>query len=463
MLPIPEGPATDLDQLYKTLRPEPLVNPQEFQRFYRPQINVVRGEDTVLTLADLLKQSYRALPYRAFLMGHAGVGKSTEITRLLDEVKDRQIGVRLSVATELNPASFEVFDVVMLMMIRLAEEAEKRGALPLLSRRSVSKIERLFDTEETKQSEDRESAVSAEAGAGVKDGSGWAGLFGLFGSTKAEIKYGVERKTETKEYRFRRHLPELVEACNQLIDACNESLLKKEDREWILVVEDLEKMGISPQQLQKLFIQYGTVFTSLNVNMIFTIPVWLAYSQEAERLPLEKHMVYDTPVYRQNHTPHEAGRKAVQHVLEARVSSALFVEGQMHRLIVASGGNLRDLFALVQEAGGAARRRPQGDKVIGEEDVNSAINKMRRDYRMKIGISPYDQNPISQEEKTKRLLSVYENKEGNKTPDPALYALLRARALQEFNGQFWFGVHPLVVDILKSDKHLKDDVPGGSY
>ncbi len=463
MLPIPEGPATNLEQLTKTLRPEPLIKAQEFQRFYRPDMNAVRGEDTVLTLADLLKQSYRALPYRAFVMGHAGVGKSTEITRLLEEVKDRQIGVRLSVATELNPASFKVFDVVMLMMIRLAEEAKERGALPLLSEQSVSKIERLFDTEETKQSSSRDSAVSAEAGAGVKDGSGLAGLFGLFASTKAEIKFSAERKSETKEYRFRRHLPDLVEACNQLIDACNESLFAKEEREWILVIEDLEKMGISPEQLKELFIQYGTVFTSLNVNMIFTIPIWIAYSQEAERLPLQKHMVYDTPVYKQDHSTHEDGQKAVRQVLEARVSPTLFAKGQMQRLIVASGGNLRDLFALVQDAGGAARRRTHGEKVIGDEDVARSINKMRRDYRMKLGNSPYDQHSISDEDKTKRLISVYGNESGNKTPDPVLYALLRARALQEFNGQYWFGVHPLVVDILKSDKHLNDDAPGGSY
>ncbi len=460
MLPIPEGPAATLEQLTKTLRPEPLINAQEFHRFYRPQINAVRGEDTVLTLADLLKQSYRALPYRAFVMGHAGVGKSTEITRLLEEVEERQIGVRLSVTTELNPASFKVFDVVMLMMIRLAEEAKERGAPPELS---VSKIERLFDTEETKQSSSRDSAVSAEAGAGVKDGSGWAALFNLFGSVKAEMKYSAERKSETKEYHFRRHLPDLVEACNQLINACNESLFAKEKREWILIIEDLERAGISPEQLKELFIQYGTVFTSLNVNMIFTIPIWLAYSQEAERLPLEKHMIYDTPVYKQDHSPHVDGRSAVQQVLEARVSPALFAKGQMERLIVASGGNLRDLFALVQDAGGAARRRIHGEKVIGDDDVTRSINKMRRDYRMKLGISPYDQHSISDEDKTKRLISVYGNESGNKTPDPVLYALLRARALQEFNSQYWFGVHPLVVDILKSDKHLKDDDPGGSY
>ena len=70
--------------------------------------------------------------------------------------------------------------------------------------------------------------------------------------------------------------------------------------------------GPATDLLQELFIQYGTVFQDLRVNMIFTIPVWLAYSPEANRLPFERHMIHDTPVYDQKHGPHQHGRAAVQ-------------------------------------------------------------------------------------------------------------------------------------------------------
>jgi|GEM_PF-4324790 flagellar biosynthesis regulator FlaF len=120
MLPIVDGPATDLDHLHLTLRPEPLVEPEEFKKYYRPEVNQVRGEDTVARLSRKLQQAYQTL----------------------------------------------------------------------------------------------------------KDKTG---------------------------------------------------------KEWILVVEDLDKTGIGPQQLQELFIQYGNVFQDLRVNLIFTIPVWLAYSSEAVR------------------------------------------------------------------------------------------------------------------------------------------------------------------------------------
>ena len=59
MHPIAGGPATNLDQLYRTLRPEPLIGAEEFKMYYRPQVNRVRGEDTVARLSLKLQQAYR--------------------------------------------------------------------------------------------------------------------------------------------------------------------------------------------------------------------------------------------------------------------------------------------------------------------------------------------------------------------------------------------------------------------
>ncbi len=439
------------------------MEPEEFKKYYRSQVNAVRGEDTVARLSLKLQQSYRALPFKAFVMGHPGVGKSTEISRLLERVKEQHVGVRLSIATELNPASFKVFDVLLLMLARLAEEADRIKAIPLggIFGHLVSDVEQWFGTEQVKSARATTIGAEVEAGAGIKGGSPWAALLGLFASAKAEMKYASDRKTETIEYRLRR-LPDLVDLCNRLLDASTETLLAKTGKEWILVVEDLDKTGISPQQLQELFIQYGTVFQDLRVNMIFTIPVWLAYSPEANRLPFERHMIHDTPVYDQKHVAHPNGRAAVQAVLEARVSPTLFAEGQMTRLIVASGGNLRDLFALVLDAGEGARLRNPPSAVIGPGNATVAINKMRREYRMKLGQSPYDAEQIPYSKKAERLIAVYADAPDNDIPDPVLYSLLRGRAIQEFNGDGWYGVHPLVVDILKEQQHLKPQDPGGT-
>jgi hypothetical protein len=70
--------------------------------------------------------------------------------------------------------------------------------------------------------------------------------------------------------------------------------------------------------------------------------------------------------------------------------------------------------------------------------------------------------PIPYPEKTSKLLAVYNDAPDSGVPDAALYSLLRGRAIQEFNGDRWCGVHPLVVDILKEQRHLKPQDPGGT-
>ncbi len=464
MPPLPDGPATNLDDLYLTLRPEPLTKAEEFKKYYRGEVNKVRGEDKVDRLSLKLRQAYDGPPFKAFLMGHPGVGKSTEVSRLLATVEEQFVGVQLSIATELNPASFKVFDVLILMMALLADKARSMETLPLPTsdiKRLASDIEQWFGTEEVRRIRTGSAGVEAEAGTGLKGDSPLAGLFGFFASIKANLKYADERRKETIEYRPDR-LRELVDLCNRLIVECSHALRDKTRKEWLLVVEDLDKTGISPQQLRDLFIQHGTVFRELRVNIIFTIPVWLAYSPEADRLPFERFMIHDTPVYDKNHESHRAGRDAVKAVLEARASPSLFAEGQMTKLVEASGGNLRDLFALVLDAGEGARLENPGATVIGPADTTAAINKMRRDYRMKLGESPYDAERIPYPEKWKKLLDVYRGAPNHDVPDRVLYSLLRARAVQEFNGPGWFGVHPLVVDILKDQGHLQPQDLGGT-
>jgi hypothetical protein len=134
------------------------------------------------------------------------------------------------------------------------------------------------------------------------------------------------------------------------------------------------------------------------------------------------------------------------------MSLDLFEPEQMTRLIIASGGNLRDLFTLVNYAADTATLR-SSDK-IGAGDATAAIVNLRSDYQGRLGQSPYDPETVKYEDKADRLLKIYNSDKVADIPDAVLYSLLNARAVQEFNGQRWFGVHPLVVDILAKQNRL---------
>jgi hypothetical protein len=209
---------------------------------------------------------------------------------------------------------------------------------------------------------------------------------------------------------------------------------------------------------------YSHIFRDLRTHLIFTVPIGLYYSDKAAQLPFEKNcslVIPDTPVYQQDHSPNESGRIAIQAVLEARMNLDLFEPGQMLQLVVASGGNLRDLFGMVNYAAVSAILRPTNNDKISAADVNRSLVKYRSDYERQLGQSPFDRQTIAYSEKADLLERIYKGEKVAQVPDPVLYSLLSARAVQEFNGQRWFGVHPLVVDILAEQKKLTPSIDGG--
>jgi hypothetical protein len=472
--------ATTLDTAYKTLGPAPLLKAEDFEAFYRSDINRFRGVDAIARLRLGLERAAGAQHYKALLMGHSGVGKSTEITRLLREasIASKFSPIRLSVTEHLDPVAFKPFDVPLLMLHEMVEHTrkpvEEGGAGKAPSDALLGKVLQWFASETSRIEQSTSIAASAEAGAGPRATSMLAKVLGLFASLRGEMKYASTRKREVVEYRLSQ-LNSLLEACNDLMRECNDMLMAASGREWLFVVEDFDKAGVRPEAAKDLFVTYRNVILGLQCHMVFTLPIALGYSSKAGDLPVSQQQIFciqDTMVFDRVHKPHDGARQAIRAVLEARVDAKVFADGQIERLIIASGGNLRDLFAMTSLACDSALLR--GGKVVEAGDVTQAIREMRSRYERGLGDGPYDealsedgQEPITYDKKAELLLRIYRGEEAAKVPNPVLYSLLRSRAVQEFNGERWFGVHPLVVDILAAqgriDRQSDGTIPGGTF
>ena len=458
-------PAVSLEEVYKTLKPEPLDTPEQLKAFYREEINQVRGGNKMQRIQLRLNRAYKdRIPYKACVMGHRGVGKTTELSRLIQAVKQRFCTIRFSAVSSLDPGSFKSLDVLLLMMAEIAERTaqpiNQGGTGKRPSDRRLQEIWDWFATEKATREQAQTATATIEAGAGVKEESLWSKVLGLFATLKGEIKFAATRKQEVVEYRLNR-MSSLIEVANRLLDECNESLRAVQGQQWLFVAEDFDRAGIPSARIEELFITYANIFQDLRVHMIFTLPISLYYSTSAARLPFASDcsfVVPDTPMYRPDHTPNEPGRAAVREVLAARMDLGLFEPDQLLRVIVTSGGNLRDLFALVNHAADSALLR--GGKQINAEDVQGAVVTLRSDYERRLGQSPYDREEVSYSDKVDLMQRIYNGEKEAQITNPALYSLLNARSVQEFNGQRWFGVHPLVVDILGAQGHLTPDASG---
>lgn len=458
-------PATTLEDVYRTLQLTPLQTPEQLEAFYEPAINETRGGDKMKRIRLRLNRAAKdGIPFKACIMGHRGVGKSTELSRLIHQVTGQFRAIRFSATTALDPGSFRPLDVVLLMMAEIAEHTakpvEQGGAGTPPSEVRLREIWDWFATEEVTRQQAQEMTTRVEAGAGIKGDTLWAQVLGLFAALKGEIKYASTRKSSIVEYRLTR-LNSLIEVANKLLDECNHLLQITQDRQWLFVGEDFDKAGITTERIEELFITYANIFQDLRSHLIFNLPIGLYYSDRAPGLPFPgdcSFVIPDTPVYQSDHEVNETGRQALTKVLNARMSPELFEPEQQMRLIVASGGNLRDLFVLVNYAADTALLREASQ--INSEDASSAILNLRSDYERRLGLSPFDRAQVTYDDKAKRLVEVYNGDTEVKIPDEVMYALLNGRAVQEFNGKRWFGVHPLVIDILADQDRLPRNPAG---
>lgn len=453
--------ATTLEDVYKTVSSEPLMTRPEIEAFYRGCLNEVRGGDKVRNMALGLERSWNAGYYKAFLMGHPGVGKSTELTRLVDQVSRQFRSIRFQVTKELDPGGFKPFDVLLLMMVRIVEETgrpvSEGGAGHRPSEDLLGEVQDWFAKEEATVTEGRKTEMQAAAGIGPSSDSLWQKVLGVFANLKGEFKYAADRSIKKVEYRLER-LSALIELVNRLVSECNQLLRAATNCEWLFIGEEFDRIAIRPGLVEDFFLKHGNIFNDVQAHLIFTIPIGLVYSEKRTQLscPGDRiHLVPDTQVFDRDHKAFKEGRDALKEILEARVSPKLFGPGQMKRLIVASGGNLRDLFTMVSQAADSALLNSAAKSKIGKVDVDRAINDLRTDYIRRLGVGPYDAEKLTYEQKATRLIAVYNRAPGYDVPDPVLYSLLNARAVQEFNGERWFGVHPLVVDILKTQGKLE--------
>jgi hypothetical protein len=473
------GPATTLEDAQQTLSPGPLVKPDEFVAYYRDALKPLRGQDLVGKLTRRLGRSHGSVPFKALIMGHAGVGKSTELTRLTRDpaVQEKFRIIRFNIADTLDPISFQPFDVLLVMLLELVQQTSlpiSQGGAGQFPRASMMReLESWFAETNLISRTEVTGEAGVQVGAGTDNASLWNLFLPVMAKVNGEAKYAQSRSSESVRTCLRR-LDGLTRAANNLMVECNRLLreaTEPQPREWLFLGEDFEKAGVAPQPTEDFFITYANVLRNLQTHFIFTLPISLGYSDKADHLPISGDLILSLPdimVFDQQHRPHVAGRAALRELLEARMVSALFEPECQERLLVASGGNLRDLFRMVSSAADSA----VGDRRdrINHNDATQAIRDLRTHYERKLGESPFElESKVSQpsyEKKVACLLKIYEGNREVRVPTPELYSLLRARAVQEFNGDRWFGVHPLVVDILAEQgqipRPLTEPVPGGT-
>lgn len=260
-------PATTLAEMPKTLHPEALETAEELKAFYRIEIQKVRGIDRTGRLRICLEDAHASeLTFKGFLVGHPGVGKTTELSRLLLELHNQFLPVRLSITSELNPAVIRFYDVLLLMLIRLVREVTQPSVIGFKDTDLETMIGWVRDHWATKWTKHLRT-TAADFGAGVNL---------PFLKLSGNIKLGASRERGVEEYELSL-VSDLVDLMNRVFRECNRLLKKHHDgRQFVIVLEDFEKTGLNATELKNLFTGLRPSLQGLDGHFIVVIPAWLA-------------------------------------------------------------------------------------------------------------------------------------------------------------------------------------------
>lgn len=310
-------PASHLREVLRVLHPdEALSSPAELSAYY-VDLDRVRGGGLVRRVELQLDSAFEGKPFRAFVFGHSGAGKSTEFSRLAADaqVSQRFAVVRFSAKDDMDPNRLGPIDVIVTMLIRLIAEAGKRKVK--VPAKLAEKVYRWLTVERHVSAQQRSTEGSAAAGAGGGGDAWWAKLLGLSAKIGGEMKFSSFDRKEYSEEIVRRQ-SELLELANDFLDAAGKKLLEVEKRKWLFIGEDFEKVN-DPGIPSRLFVGHAHLFAALRANMILTIPVALAHSAQRTGLPFDAYPLYDIPVFDGQQRPHLESRGLLRDLLYHRV------------------------------------------------------------------------------------------------------------------------------------------------
>lgn len=441
--------AHSIADIKKVLSPQPL-RPEELDEFF---VETASARDPVLSrrkeLAELLSgpRNHKVLVY-----GHSGSGKSTELIKFSQEHAEQYRAIHLSVAEQQIQHDVQIETLLVLVAEATLRTLQEVGADTKLGDERLRQVHAWF-AEALDYSEDELEAQSQLA-AGFDSSKTWlAKLWGVVAIARTDIRAGAKRLHKVIEKKQHR-LSELVRATDELLKEAKVAIYDHEQRELLLIIEDLDKASIG--DARRLFIENPSPLVSLTCKAIYTAPLFLFFSAEAAVLsghfttlsvPMLKTIEPDGRAS-------EAGRRLIRDILARRIDLDALIEPMALDLAIdKTGGVLRHLFNVLIKASLVASNATPPHPQITTGDVRYGLNRLKSDLLQRLsplGL-PDAFGQITVEQLNDRLRELSEPGLRKRADvDPINLVLLQAHALIEYNGEGWHCVHPLVEEHVRS-------------
>ncbi len=406
-----------------------------------------RESGVVLRLVEQLREAHpQPEPLKALFAGHAGSGKSTELSRVKREVEDLYFTVIARIGDRYALPTVDYRQLLFFCAAQLIEVGAEQKVI-IKDRDEAKLVLDWFDDRTREEVQTGGHKLTIEAGAKFNI------LSVLFARFSGKIYSGGEtRETAVKHIesrldQLRLNLQIIVRAIEQ----------KVHGRKLLLILEDLDKIE-DREQSHKLFFEHRLQLLDIPCSVVFTFPIALWYEQEAgaQGYPI-RYLLPIIPVAPfPSESPEattawkkaETGRETLKALLFQRVdqNADLIAPNALDYLIKYSGGVLRDLLYMLREA--AIGAKIKNHKHIELDDVQEITRLLRNEYANRLSPRDYGETPVTLEalEKTLGKTSDWPKRTADR---PAAFSmLLQSLCILEYNGEQWFDLHPAVREYL---------------
>jgi energy-coupling factor transporter ATP-binding protein EcfA2 len=416
----------NLQTAYRDLDLFPLVKPEEIERF-----RVEYGREVLVRLKKEVEAAEKK--GKVIFAGHRGCGKSTLLKRFSVDMQAKYFVSFFSVADLIEMSDVSHVNILYSIGLMLLSQATLANVpIPADIKQAL-----LGWTDTT-----RKTIGETETKSELAIGTDFLKVITAKLQQERTFREELERTYEKK-------ITDLVGKLDRLAAAIQGTTKKP----VLVVIDDLDKLDLSV--IEPIYRQNVKALFSPSFKIVFTIPVSAIQDPQVmgslnsegvvrpQLFPVVKFFTYDQ-VQQSNTTPIEENVKLFEAVLAKRFSAGLIHPETVRKMVLASGGVLRELVRIGRECCTECMVQmeiePDRENIcIDDEILTVALNNLRNDFARQIQTN----YPI--------LVEVHKTLE--QVAGEAFIKMLHGLVILEYeNGDMWYDVHPIVLDLLRRKK-----------
>lgn len=353
---------------------------------------------------------------KILVIGHRGCGKSTILNKVAEELTDSFHIVSFSVPTVLNMNDVETIDILISIYLQLLNSMnDHKIPIPLLTKFNdmMESVKKRLNLTET----------------GI--------------SLLKIITFKIKVETESRDI-LRKEFRNQVESLNRGISDCIESIRdyynkQQKTKEVLIIIDDLEKLEV--KFAEQLFFKDSHLLTLPEAKIIYTFPLETYYCEDFNTYRDQYEDQFISLVVVNEERNQQVGIEELRKLVLKRIDQQYITEEALTEIILMSGGLLRDLIKLMQDACKKAVLNEVSQIEIGIAE--QVINEMANHYKRLFDYPNYQDKVEKINNESKR----------NEVETKDLVYLLRYLFILEYrlNGDLWYEVHPCLTRVLNNE------------